>query len=328
MADELNINVLVTAKEEYTKQLVYLLSPEIYKILHNIFIESQQMKKKRSISIRNYQILLKKIPLWNTIIIEQNTKEIKDKIPYLLDLITAIFISHVKILACVKLKSDSKNIQVKVPNLDIFIHKIIITNAEKIYYNPSIILQKKEKVIELISETIEDTIRNQIPIDKILTEYLSGVFESQSESTPASTHTYSENNNNEESENEIESESEESEESESDEEEIPKNIIPTRPLPKIQTYEEESDSDEVIPNNNLQESNKNLINNDNSSNTMNNANLMSRDDDNEESDDEEIQTEIKKEQINREQIKKDRKVLFADATEKTINNQTDDEDDD
>ena len=308
MSDELNINVLVTAKDEYTKQLVYLLSPEIYKILHNIFIESQQMKKKRSVSIRNYQILLKKIPLWNTIIIEQNTKEIKEKIPYLLDLITAIFISHVKILACVKLKSDSKNIQVKVPNLDIFIHKIIITNAEKIYYNPSIILQKKEKVIELISETIENTIRNQIPIDKILTEYLSGVFESQTENT-SSTHHF---NNNEESENEIESESEEGEESEIDEEEIPKNIIPTRPLPKIQTYKDEDY--EVIPNNNLQETNANVPI------TTSNAKLVSQDEESD-SDEEEIQQE-------REQIKKDRKVLFADATEKTINNQTDDENDD
>ena len=325
MSETLNINVLVAAKEEYTKQLVYLLSPEIYKIILNIFNESQLLKKKRQISLKNFQISLKNIPNWNTIIVEKNNENIKQKIPYLLDLITAIFVSHVKILACVKLKSDSKNIQVKVPNLDIFIHKIIITNAEKIYYNPSIILQKKEKVIELISETIEDTIRNQIPIDKILTEYLSGVFESQSTS---STHTSSTNNlNNDESENEneneIESESEESEESESDQEEIPKNIIPTRPLPKIQTYDEEEEDYEVIPNNNLQETNKNLINSDNSAN----ANLMSQDkdsdSDDEESNDEEIQDEIKKEQI-----KKDRKVLFADATEKTINNQTDDEDDD
>ena len=56
-------------------------------------------------------------------------------------------------------------------------HKIIITNAEKIYYNPELILRKKEIVVSLISETIEETIRNQIPIDKILTEYLSGVFD-------------------------------------------------------------------------------------------------------------------------------------------------------
>jgi hypothetical protein len=176
MTETLNVNVLVAAKEEYTKQLVYILSPEIYIILLNIFNESQQLKKKRSISLKNFQIQLKKIPIWNTIIIEKNTENMKLKFPYLLDLITAIFVSHVKILACVRLKTDSKSIQVKVPNLDTFLHKIIITNAEKIYYNPDFILKKKEFVINLISETIEETIRNQIPIDKILTEYLSGVF--------------------------------------------------------------------------------------------------------------------------------------------------------
>ena len=143
MSETLNINVLVAAKEEYTKQLVYILSPEIYIVLKNIFNESQQMKKKRSISLRNYQILLKRIPVWNTILIEKHTKDMKSKIPYLLDLITAIFVSHVKILACVRLKADSKSIQVKVPNLDVFLHKIIITNAEKIYYNPEIISKKK-----------------------------------------------------------------------------------------------------------------------------------------------------------------------------------------
>ena len=177
MSETLNVNVLVAAKEEYTKQLVYILSPEIYTVILNVFNESQLLKKKRSISLRNFQLQLKKIPVWNTIIIEKNTENIKSKIPYLLDLITAIFVSHVKILACVRLKTDSKSIQVKVPNLDTFLHKIIITNAEKIYYNPDLILKKKEIVVSLISETIQETIRNQIPIDKILTEYLSGVFD-------------------------------------------------------------------------------------------------------------------------------------------------------
>ena len=48
----------------------------------------------------------------------------------------------------------------------------IIMNAEKIYYDPETILQKKEIVISVICETIEESIRNQIPIGKILTEYL------------------------------------------------------------------------------------------------------------------------------------------------------------
>lgn len=235
MSETLNVNVLVAAKEEYTKQLVYILSPEIYTVILNVYNESQQLKKKRSISLRNFQLQLKKIPVWNTIIIEKNTENIKSKIPYLLDLITAIFVSHVKILACVRLKTDSKSIQVKVPNLDTFLHKIIITNAEKIYYNPELILRKKEIVVSLISETIEETIRNQIPIDKILTEYLSGVFEEDEQSK---------NDNIIDNKSEIEDELEEDLEEEYDEEsehdnesdhdEPDKSVFPTRPLPPSQ----------------------------------------------------------------------------------------------
>ena len=247
MSETLNINVLVAAKEEYTKQLVYILSPEIYIVLKNIYNESQQMKKKRSISLRNYQILLKRIPVWNTILIEQHTKDIKSKIPYLLDLITAIFVSHVKILACVRLKADSKSIQVKVPNLDVFLHKIIITNAEKIYYNPEIILKKKEIVIELISETIEETIRNQIPIDKILTEYLAGVFDEESEEKINGNLPEINNDNEEEELEELEEESDSDESLEHDAED--KNIVPTRPLPSIQLPEsresQESPEDKI-----------------------------------------------------------------------------------
>lgn len=235
MSDTLNVNVLVAAKEEYTKQLVYILSPEIYNVILNVFNESQQLKKKRSISLKNFQLQLKKIPVWNTIIIEKNTENIKSKIPYLLDLITAIFVSHVKILACVRLKTDSKSIQVKVPNLDTFLHKIIITNAEKIYYNPDLILKKKEIVVSLISETIEQTIRNQIPIDKILTEYLSGVFEEDEQSKNETT-TDNKSEIEEESEEDLEEESDQDNESELPEPD--KSIFTTRPLPPSQMNNE------------------------------------------------------------------------------------------
>ena len=237
MSETLNVNVLVAAKEEYTKQLVYILSPEIYTVILNVFNESQQLKKKRSISLRNFQLQLKKIPLWNTIIIEKNTENIKSKIPYLLDLITAIFVSHVKILACVRLKTDSKSIQVKVPNLDTFLHKIIITNAEKIYYNPDLILKKKEIVVSLISETIEETIRNQIPIDKILTEYLSGVFEEDEQSKNETT-TDNKSEIEEEFEEESDQDNESDEDNESEHDEPDKSIFPTRPLPPGQLNNE------------------------------------------------------------------------------------------
>ena len=248
MSETLNVNVLVAAKEEYTKQLVYILSPEIYTVILNVFNESQQLKKKRSISLRNFQLQLKKIPVWNTIIIEKNTENIKSKIPYLLDLITAIFVSHVKILACVRLKTDSKSIQVKVPNLDTFLHKIIITNAEKIYYNPELILKKKEIVVSLISDTIEETIRNQIPIDKILTEYLSGVFDEEEQQSK--NETTIDNKSEIEDLEDVDEVSEVSDiddkDDESDMDEPDKSIFPTRPLPPGQLNNEKFNNENQV----------------------------------------------------------------------------------
>ena len=304
MSENININVLVAAKEEYTKQLVYILSPEIYNILLNVYHDSQQLKKKRSISLRNFQICLKKIPEWNTLIIEKNNETIKTKFPYLLDLITAIFVSHVKILACVKLNNGTKSIDVKVPNLDHFLHKIIVTNAEKIYYNPDIILKKKEFVIEIISNNIEQTIRNQIPIDKILTEYLSGVFEDEKINNSNINFGNSiKQNIDEDSDEEIEEEEDkndneeefsdqESDEEINDNEELldNKNIIPTRPLP-INQLDNIADSTSSIPTPYNQ--------------TNNNLNQQT---------------------INNNQQNINKKVLFSDATSKEKKYETDDDD--
>ena len=305
MSENININVLVAAKEEYTKQLVYILSPEIYTILLNVFNDSQLLKKKRSISLRNFQISLKKIPLWNTLIIEKNNEIIKTKYPYLLDLITAIFVSHVKILACVKLNNDTKSIDVKVPNLDHFLHKIIVTIAENIYYNPDVILKKKELVINLISDNIEQTIRNQIPIDKILTEYLAGVFEDEKINSNIN---FENNNNNnsikqniDEDSDDEDSEDEESEDEELSDQEINdneeqlenKNIVPTRPLPINQI---DNDSIPIPYNNN---NNNNNLNQETINHDINNGQQI----------------------INK-------KVLFSDATSKEKKHKTDDDDDD
>jgi hypothetical protein len=99
-----------------------------------------------------------------------------------MDLITAIFVSHVKILSCVRLKSDNKSIKIKVPSLNTFLHKLIIKCCETIYYKPWIINGDKHIIIEIIRISVEDTITNQIPIEYILNEYLSGAFSSDDNS--------------------------------------------------------------------------------------------------------------------------------------------------
>lgn len=318
MSGKLDINILVAAKEEYTKQLVYLLSPEIYKILMNIFRESQSLKKKRTVSLRNFQILLKKIPEWNDILIDKHTEDIKSRIPFILDLITAIFVSHVKILACVKFNKKSKSIKVKVPNINNFLHKIIITISEQIYYNPDNILKKKEEVIIIISNIIEDSIRNQIPIDKILTEYLSGIFDKEVNTK-----------NNSDSENEVDSSecSDESEElEESDEAEELDELNKTHESTELFKNLEDEQRDNIQESCELQQINsmtdekitdsddeEDTINLDDFKNIKTTRPIPISQLNNEITDSTEVKesTEVKKEEI--ENKHKKNKVLFADA---------------
>ena len=180
MSETLNVNVLVAAKDEYTSQFVTTIIPYLYKIIREIYKDSQKNNIRRKISFSNFQIELKKTPFWATFLLEEKLKEIKNDLPYLMDLITAIFVSHVKILACVKLNSDNKSIKLKVPDLNTFLHKIIINICENCYYNPLLINESKEILINIISNCIKETIVKQIPIDYILSEYLSGVFEEES----------------------------------------------------------------------------------------------------------------------------------------------------
>lgn len=177
MSETLNVNVLVAAKEEYTKQLISSIQAPLYDIIKNIYTHSQKNNIRRDISYSNFQLELKQVPNWASFKLDENLLDINKKFPYLMDLITAIFVSHVKILACVRLKSDNKSIKIKVPNLNTFLHKIIINVSETIYYDPFIIHDQKEKIFAIINTSITETIANQIPIEYILNEYLSGVFD-------------------------------------------------------------------------------------------------------------------------------------------------------
>ena len=177
MSETLNVNVLVAAKEEYSKQLINCIQPGIYEILLSIFDDSQKNNLRLSVSYSNFQKELKSVPHWADYKLEEKLHSINRKFPYLMDLITAIFVSHVKILACVRLKTDDKSVKIKVPSLNSFLHKIIVSCCEQIYYNPRCIHDEKAKMFILINECINETIANQIPIEYILNEYLSGAFD-------------------------------------------------------------------------------------------------------------------------------------------------------
>ena len=238
MSETLNVNVLVAAKEEYSKQLINCIQSGIYDILHSIFEDSQKNNIRLSVSYSNFQKELKSVPNWTDFKLEEKLNSLNRKFPYLMDLITAIFVSHVKILACVRLTADDKSVKIKVPSLNSFLHKIIVGCCEQIYYNPRCIHDEKVKMFTLINECINETIANQIPIEYILNEYLSGAFDEPETKYP-------ENNNIENFEPDEPDEESDEEEFQPENKEIP--IIPISKPVHSKSVEQ------IIMNNNLEE---------------------------------------------------------------------------
>ena len=189
MANSLNVSVLVAAKEEYTNQLKYYLTPLIQEGCTSIY-EDAVINDEENNPLRQFQIFLKQIPKWNQSILEEETKRIKDKCPFLMDLVTAIFVSHVKILASVRLGGNHTNIKIKIPTSEIFIHSVYVNVAERVYYEPQPFedihsRKNMEKIRETIDEMIDETISAMIPIQSILQEYLCSAFSDHTKLPPA-----------------------------------------------------------------------------------------------------------------------------------------------
>ena len=64
MTETLNVNVLVAAKEEYTKQLISTIQGGVYDIIKQIYIDSQKNNIRRLVSYSNFQKELKAVPNW------------------------------------------------------------------------------------------------------------------------------------------------------------------------------------------------------------------------------------------------------------------------
>ena len=73
--------------------------------------------------LKQFQILLGQIPKWSKETLKDEVDRIKleSKCDWIEDLVTAVFVSHTKILTSIK--NNNKKINLKIPKLENFIHK-------------------------------------------------------------------------------------------------------------------------------------------------------------------------------------------------------------
>ena len=201
--DDYNVPVLVDAKTEYTKQLVNILKPHLYEGIQSIYKDAYELCKENNDSdkvLMTFQNLLSHVPKWSQEIIENEYNRIVDqsRCDWLEDLVTAVFVSHTKILTAIRIGKKHKKINLKVPKIDHFIHKTYIQVAREFWKTPFLFdegiatteYQRNMKYSEdLISACINETIRQQLPVKHILKEYLGNDYEDEEDDSEINSET-------------------------------------------------------------------------------------------------------------------------------------------
>jgi len=184
--DDFNVSSLHESKNEWGARLLVILTPLVIEGFKSIFEESYKMCKENKETdkyLMTFQNLITRIPKWNGNIIESETKRIIDKscCNYLEDLVTCIHIIQLKLLTLMRVGQYQKKIDINIPKLEDFIHKIYINVARKIYKNVYLFeikispleIQKNNRELEIIvQECILNTIRDSIPVETILKAYM------------------------------------------------------------------------------------------------------------------------------------------------------------
>ena len=186
----IGVNVLVEAKNQYTKRLINTLVNHIYDGIQSIYDDSIKLEDENVFG--KFQEMLKQVPKWNQEMIDQETQRIVNTsdCEWLADLITAVFLSNTRILTAVRLNSAKDSIDLKIPKLSHFVHKCYIECAREFYKNPFIFdntiskgIQQKNmrESLSLIAQSIQAAIDRMLPYEQILMQYIGESFESDDE---------------------------------------------------------------------------------------------------------------------------------------------------
>lgn len=193
--DDFVISNLHEARNEWCSRLVSIFTPLVDEGFRSIFNEAWKMcvdTDEMGKYLMTFQNLLTRIPKWNSVLIEEERKRIIERsgCNYLEDLITCVHIIQLKVLTCIRAGNKQKKIDISIPKLDHFIHKVYLHTARKIYSNVYLFeknvnplqMQKNAREMEMIiQDCILIAIRDSIPTEAIIRAYMDESVEQDEE---------------------------------------------------------------------------------------------------------------------------------------------------
>ncbi len=181
------MNFLVETKNEYTIQLINILTPHLYEGFESIYTESKKIIKKGEEKkiLKAFQQFIKRIPSWNNNLIENETIRIRtaSRCDFLNNLLKAVIKANIILLS--NNNPNCNTTQINQEFLDIplskFIHKCYIECARQFYNSPYLFYHEIKPIDrkrnqrdanDFIKQSIKEAIRKILPVQHILNQYL------------------------------------------------------------------------------------------------------------------------------------------------------------
>jgi hypothetical protein len=171
---------LLFSQQQLTMILCNLLHRSVYEGIHHYWQYAKQNPHPEGGVYHTFRAKLEMIPTWNSAVIDREYQRIihKTKCNYLDQLIRKIFIYNTQLLAAAD--PVDRSVRVPVPRGERFIHSVYVTVARSLFESFWLMEDRPDRIgsvdqaknlaktYRLICQCIEDTIREMLPIDEIV----------------------------------------------------------------------------------------------------------------------------------------------------------------
>ena len=179
MSNDIGTSVFSEGGLLCTKILTHQILSPFHRFFIDTFAKALEEEPNNRKVLSYFQDLLSQIPEWNIDKVERETTKIitESHCDYMEDIVTAVFVAHVKLLTALRLSNKNKKVQITVPKLNHFIHRSLtecgrlLWSSVFLFQNDitSIEKQKNHRQIEnLIKDGIQHAINGLLPIKSIL----------------------------------------------------------------------------------------------------------------------------------------------------------------
>jgi len=169
------------ARNEYLKQMSTWIVPPLVEFFRKEYNSLLEAEGKKVMSA--FQTYCSQVPLWNQDVIDSNIGIILDncRCDYMEELMTAVFIAYTKMLTAIRVNSRQKKLQITLPKLDHFLHRVFIECARSFWKAPYLFahdlppIEKQKNILQaeqICTEALSGAVRSLLPVKSILRDYL------------------------------------------------------------------------------------------------------------------------------------------------------------